>query len=37
MKKEELFPLTDPSQIPENMTEAEAHEFWSTHEMTEEF
>lgn len=31
MKEKELVPLTDPSQIPENMTEDEAGEFWSTH------
>ena len=37
MTERELIPLTDPSQVPENMTEHEAHEFWSTHEITEEF
>ena len=32
-----LIPLRDPSEIPENMTEAEEREFWDTHEITEEF
>jgi hypothetical protein len=32
-----LMPLRDPSEIPDNMTEAEEAEFWDTHEITEEF
>lgn len=29
--------LTDVSQVPKNMTNAEEDEFWATHKMTEEF
>ncbi len=32
-----MIPVTDPSEVPDRMTEDEAHEFWSTHEVTEEF
>lgn len=35
MKK--LTPLTDPSQIPSDMSEAEARAFWSSHEVTDEY
>lgn len=31
-----LIPVTDPSQIPANMSEKAAREFWDTHEITEE-
>ena len=37
MAERKLIPLRDPSEIPENMTEAEEREFWDTHEITEEF
>ena len=37
MADRELIPLREPSEIPENMTEAEEREFWDTHEITEEF
>lgn len=37
MKKRELIPLTSYDQEPEGMTEDEAHEFWSTHAITEEY
>lgn len=33
----ELTPLTDPSQIPANMTDDQAAEFWQTHEVTDEY
>lgn len=36
-RPEKLVPLTDPSQIPDNMTEEEARRFWDTHEVTETF
>ena len=32
-----MIPITDPTQIPDGMSEKEAHEFWSTHELTEEY
>jgi predicted transcriptional regulator len=31
------IPLKDPKEVPEGMREAEAREFWQTHEITEEF
>jgi hypothetical protein len=37
MRRKDLIPLTSIDQVPENMTEDEAHEFWSTHEITEEY
>ena len=40
MKKRDrshLIPLTSYDQVPEGMTEDEAHEFWSTHAFTEEY
>lgn len=40
MKKRDmshLIPLTSYDQVPDGMTEDEAHEFWSTHEFTEEY
>jgi hypothetical protein len=37
MSKRELIPLTSYDQEPEGMTEDEAHEFWSTHAITEEY
>jgi hypothetical protein len=33
----ELIPVTEPAQVLEGMTEAEAREFWDTHELTEEY
>lgn len=33
----ELIPVTSYEQVPDGMTEDEAHEFWSTHEFTEEY
>ncbi|MGB3633796.1 MAG: CopG family antitoxin [Rubrobacteraceae bacterium] len=29
--------ITDPSQIPQNMTEEQARDFWDSHEITEEY
>jgi len=40
MKKRDmshLIPLTSYDQVPDNMTEAEAREFWDTHAFTEEY
>ena len=37
MTKRELIPLTSYDDIPPDMTEAEARDFWDTHEITEEF
>lgn len=37
MREKELIPVTDPSQVPENMTEDEARRFWETHCFTEEY
>ena len=37
MSKPELIPLTSFDQEPDGMTEDEAHEFWSTHGITEEY
>ena len=36
-EKVRFIPLTDPSQIPDEMTEDEARTFWDTHELTETF
>lgn len=36
-ERRELIPLTSYDQEPEGMTEDEAHEFWSTHAITEEY
>jgi hypothetical protein len=33
----ELIPVTSYDQVPDGMTDDEAHEFWSTHEFTEEY
>jgi len=35
--KEKLIPLTSYDQVPPDMTEAEAREFWFTHEITDEY
>ncbi|MDQ3396711.1 MAG: BrnA antitoxin family protein [Deinococcota bacterium] len=32
-----MIPLNDPKEIPEGMSEAEAREFWQTHEITEAY
>jgi hypothetical protein len=37
MSEKELVPVADPNQVPENMTEDEAREFWETHCFTEEY
>lgn len=37
MKKQELIPLTSYDQVPPDMTEIEAREFWDTHGITEEY
>jgi hypothetical protein len=37
MTKREIIPLTSYDQVPDGMTEDEAHEFWSTHGFTEEY
>src|SRR4051812_22444544 len=40
MKKRDmsqLIPLTSYDQVPDGVTEDEAHEFWSTHAFTEEY
>jgi hypothetical protein len=36
-RRTNLIPLTSPDQVPKDMTEAEAREFWFTHEITEEY
>ncbi len=36
MSEMDLIPVTDPRQIPENMTEQEEAAFWSSHCFTEE-
>jgi hypothetical protein len=33
----DLIPLTSYDQVPDDMTEAEAREFWDTHQFTEEY
>ena len=35
--EDERTPLTDPDQVPDNMTEEEAREFFDDHEVTEEY
>ena len=35
--RRELIPLTSYDQVPEGMTEDEAHEFWSTHAITDAY
>ena len=37
MKNQKIVSLTSPDQVPKDMTEDEAHEFWSTHGITEEY
>lgn len=37
MAREKLKEIDSPEEIPENMTEAEEAEFWSTHAMSKEF
>lgn len=37
MTGKKLTPLTDPGDIPDNMTEQEAREFWQAHSVTEEY
>lgn len=37
MREKRIVPLKDPSEIPEFRNEEEEVEFWSTHEITEEF
>jgi hypothetical protein len=37
MKRRKLIPLTSYDQVPPDMTEAEAREFWFTHEVTDEY
>ena len=37
MARKKLTEINSPDEIPENMTEAEEAEFWSTHSMSEEF
>ena len=37
MTKPDLIPVTSYGEIPPDMTEAEAREFWQTHEITEEY
>src|SRR3982751_6471058 len=34
---DDRIPITDPSQIPSNMTEEQSREFWDSHEITEEY
>ena len=36
-ERRDLIPLTSYDQVPPDMTEAEAREFWVTHEITEEY
>lgn len=35
--KKRLSPLTDPEDVPEFESEAQAREFWATHEITEAY
>lgn len=35
--KRELTLLTDPSEVPEEMSEAEARDFWDAHEVTDTY
>lgn len=37
MSVKRLVPLRAPDEIPPNMTEQQAREFWDTHEVTEEY
>jgi|SRR5581483_2930623 len=37
MNRQELIPLTSYDEVPDDMTEAEAREFWDTHAITEEY
>lgn len=37
MSERKLTPLTSYEQVPKGMTEEEAHEFWSTHSITDEY
>ena len=37
MRRKDLIPLTAIDQVPRDMTEEEAREFWFTHEITEEY
>ncbi len=37
MTDRKLIEINSPEEIPDNMTEAEAAEFWSTHSMSEAF
>ena len=37
MKNHKIVSLTSPDQVPKDMTEDEAREFWSTHGITEEY
>ena len=37
MADKRLIEIHSPDEIPENMTEAEEAEFWSTHSLSEEF
>lgn len=37
MSDEKKVPLRDPAEVPEDMGEGEAREFWDTHEITEEY
>lgn len=32
-----MIPLKDPSEVPPDMSEKEARDFWDTHEITEEY
>lgn len=36
-KTKKLIPLSDPNQVPSDMTEEEARLFWETHEITDEY
>ena len=36
MNLNRLTPVTDPGQVPADMTEEEARAFWDTHSLTEE-
>ncbi|MBS3966753.1 MAG: hypothetical protein KGZ60_05850 [Truepera sp.] len=35
--KRKLTPLTDPSQVPPEMSEVQAQAFWASHEVTDEY
>ena len=37
MRRRRLIPVRDPADVPRDMTEEQAREFWDTHALTEEY